>query len=398
MLFPDRLDTTDRYKLVDALLECDCMKTPQSRDQVLAGLPPAIERKANRSQNNKLDVESIVHACLQFPDGMECLFSRIRFFEEETSRPWQTVQAVLQEIMLDQLGRKLGEDIQSGDPIAAGYRREQVKSELESGMRILGQVGAGIDRGRHLDEVMHLIDFTRVQDFLTYGDKHYTQDGFAALCVIQQSEELGGEWCLKRIRSWLKTEGKQPKEVSVIPIPNGALDEMRIRSRLAESFGLMQAADALPGTGDIIQKICGSFHHDRRILITIQPCDEFQDETWIWMMNDFWCRFIREFQQSKTRLRVRLMVVLMTDSLITSPVFAARCCDSSVYHPEKITRLPLDPWTKSDLLNWLVDHWSENRTDAELAELAEKVYRASHEGVPWLIYKQLKKRLLMEAV
>jgi|RhiMetdeSRZDD1v2_1073273.scaffolds.fasta_scaffold162814_2 effector-associated domain 2 (EAD2)-containing protein/iSTAND domain-containing protein len=395
MSFPDRLDTADRHKLVEALLECDCMKTPQSRDQVLAGLPREIERKANRSQNNKWDVDAIVHSCLQFPDGMKCLFSRIKFFEEETSRPWQSVQAVLQEIKFDQLGRRLGETVQTEDPIAAGRQREQVRMELEKGKRIVGQMGSDVDRNRRLDEVMHLINFTRLKDFLAYGDEHYTQDGFAALCVIQQTEQLGGEWCLNRIRDWL---GKQPKEVGVIPLPNGALDEARIRNRLAEAFGLTRTDGVAPGVDAIIQRICGSFHQDRRILVTIQPCDEFQDETWTWMMNDFWRCFIREFQQSKTLLCVRVMVVLMTDLQITSPVFAAHCCDSTAYHPEKITRLPLDHWTKSELLTWLGAQWGENRTDNQLKDLAEKVYQASDGGKPWLIYNQLKKRLTMEAI
>jgi hypothetical protein len=398
MSFPDRLDTAGRYKLVEALLECDCMKTPQSRDQVLAGLPREIERKANRSQNNKLDVDAIVHACLQFSDGMECLFNRIKFFEEETSRPWQAVQAVLQEIEFDQLGQQLGGTIQTDDPIAAARQREQVKTKLESGKRILGQVGSDFDRDRRLDEVMHLINFTRVQDFLAYGDAHYTQDGFAALCVIQKSEALGGEWCLKRILSWLETGGKPAKYIPLSPISNEVLDELMIRSRLAKEFGLAQPHGALPGAEAIIQKICGSFHQDRRILINIRHCDEFQDETWTWMTNDFWRCFIQEFQQSKIRLRVRVVVVLMTDLQIASPVFKAHCCDSTVYHPEKITRLPLDHWTKSELLNWLCDHWGDNRTDAQLEELAEKVYQASNGGMPLLIYSLLKKRLTMEAI
>jgi hypothetical protein len=267
--------------------------------------------------------------------------------------------------------------------------------ELESGKRILGQMGSDVDRNRRLDEVMHLIDFNRLQDFLAYGAKHYTQDGFAAMCVIQQSEQLGGEWCLNHIRDWL---GKQPKEVSVIPLPNGALDEARIRNRLAEAFGLTQPASVAPDIDAIIQRICGSFHQDRRILITIQPCDEFQDETWSWVMNDFWRRFILEFQQSKTLLCVRVMVVLMTDLQIASPVFTAHCCDSTAYYPEKITRLPLDHWTKSELLTWLGAQWGENRTDNQLKDLAEKVYQASDGGKPWLIYNQLKKRLTMEAI
>jgi hypothetical protein len=400
MAFPDRLDTTYRYKLVEALLECDCMNTTAGRDRVVADLPPQIRAKIKGGQASKLEVTDIVLACHGFADGMESLFDCVKFYEEETSKSWLRLQAVWQEILahdqsaekLDQIGLKLAEALQSSGGAAASGLLQTVKNDLEAEMRLSGQT---VDRRRYLDERMHLIDFNRLRDFLAHGDKHYTEDGFAALCVIQQSEQLGGEWCLNHIRDWL---GKQPKEVSVIPLPNGALDETRIRNRLAEAFGLLQPASVAPDIDAIIQKICGSFHQDRRILITIQPCDEFQDETWSWVMNDFWRRFILEFQQSKTLLCVRVMVVLMTDLQIASPVFTAHCCDSTAYHPEKITRLPLDHWTKSELLTWLGAEWGKNRTDNQLKDLAEKVYQASDGGKPWLIYNQLKKRLTMEAI
>jgi hypothetical protein len=403
MAFTDRLDTNDRYKLVEALLECDCMKTTADRDQVVADLPQHIRAKIKRSQGNKSDVNGIVLACLDFAGGIESLFECVKFYEEETSQSWGRLQIAWQEILanarsveqLDHIGQKLAEALQVSSGAAAPNLLQAVKNDVEAEMRLSGQT---VDRRRYLDEVMHLINFIKVQDFLDYGDKPYTQDGFAALCVIQQSEAFGGEWCLKRIRSWLETGGKPAKYIPISPISNEVLDELMIRSRLAKEFGLAQPHGALPGAEAIIQKICGSFHQDRRILINIRHCDEFQDETWTWMTNDFWRCFIREFQQSKIRLRVRVVVVLMTDLQIASPVFKAHCCDSTVYHPEKITRLPLDHWTKSELLNWLCDHWGDNRTDAQLEELAEKVYQASNGGMPLLIYSLLKKRLTMEAI
>lgn len=403
MSFPDRLDKADRYRLVEVLLECDCMKTPQSRDQVVADLPLEISGKVNRNPNNKLDVTGIVQACLQFKGGMECLFTTVEFYEGKNAIPWQKTLEVKREILanarsveqLDHIGQKLAEALQASGGAAVPNLLQAAKKDVEAEMRLSGQT---VDRHRYLDKVMHLINFTKVQDFLDYGDKRYTQDGFAALCVIQQSEAFGGEWCLKRIRSWLETGGKPARYIPISPISNEALDELMIRGRLAKEFGLAQSDSALPGAEAIIQKICGSLHQDRRILIKIQQCDEFQDEAWTWVMNDFWRYFIREFQQSKTRRSVRVMVVLVTDLQIASPVFAAHCCDSTAYHSDKITRLPLDHWTKSELLTWLCIHWGENRTDAQLEELAEKIYQASNGGMPSLIYNVLRKRLTREAI
>ncbi|MGH9752592.1 MAG: hypothetical protein ACREA2_07395, partial [Blastocatellia bacterium] len=68
-------------------------------------------------------------------------------------------------------------------------------------------------------------------------------------------------------------------------------------------------------------------------------------------------------------------------------------CDSTAYHPEKITRLPLDHWTKSELETWLAGYWDGTPTDPQLEELAEKVYLASKGGMPSLVYNLLKDRL-----
>lgn len=65
---PDRREPAlpQRFKLVEALLDCECMSSLASRDQVFNQLPREIKEKANRFQSDRLDVVGVLDACLSF--------------------------------------------------------------------------------------------------------------------------------------------------------------------------------------------------------------------------------------------------------------------------------------------------------------------------------------------
>lgn len=92
------LDFRGKQKLVDAFLGCDCLNTPQSRDQIIGSLPPAIQNRINRHSNARQDVLSIVNTCLQFPAGLESFLEIVGSFEGD-SIPRQKVQIVLKEVL-----------------------------------------------------------------------------------------------------------------------------------------------------------------------------------------------------------------------------------------------------------------------------------------------------------
>src|SRR5262245_9839439 len=96
MPFPQDFDLSSKRKLVEAMLECDPMKTTQSRDQVVADLPAEIGNKIKRHSNNKQDVDSIVTTCLQFAGGVERLLGVVRYYEGDTIA-WQKVLAAQRE-------------------------------------------------------------------------------------------------------------------------------------------------------------------------------------------------------------------------------------------------------------------------------------------------------------
>ena len=98
------LDFKSKQRLVEALLNCECLKTPQSRDQVITALPGAIGSRINRHPSSKQDVLSMVNTCLQFPAGLENLLEIVESFEGD-SLPWRKVQTVLREALPDSSSR-----------------------------------------------------------------------------------------------------------------------------------------------------------------------------------------------------------------------------------------------------------------------------------------------------
>jgi hypothetical protein len=97
MLSPPRPGFSDRENLVDALLDCGCMKHPQSRVKVTQNLPLEIQQIISAGGNNKQDVDDIVRSCMQFPDGLKRLLDVVKYYEGN-SLLWQRVQEAWREI------------------------------------------------------------------------------------------------------------------------------------------------------------------------------------------------------------------------------------------------------------------------------------------------------------
>lgn len=275
---------------------------------------------------------------------------------------------------------------------------EILRRQLDEAIRTGGR------RDSYLDEVMHEINYAEVQDFLETEEARHADDGLAALCLIQNSSALGGEWCLKRIKSWLHNKrGTTPNEVTISSSEGETMDANFILGRLAAKFaGEHPHQDVAAYTQSIVQKICGSIYLGGHLLIVIRQWEDFTDQeaTLDWLLKDFWRPLVSAFRQSENRARTRLLCVVMTDLEVEIQDTADLYCGPADFDHQKIVRLQLRHWHKRELRDWLIDHWAErlslNVTRAD--ELTDKMYAASLEGNPDHVYKQAKKRLVKEAV
>src|SRR5262245_42210460 len=96
------LDQNDRDRLVEALLECTCLSSVNSRDAIVRDLPSGIKDLLNLRGGARDDVSEIVRVCLQFPGGLERLLQRVRFFEGE-SFAWIKLDEVARGVLLEQV-------------------------------------------------------------------------------------------------------------------------------------------------------------------------------------------------------------------------------------------------------------------------------------------------------
>jgi hypothetical protein len=91
------LTLQDRAKLVDALLNCDSIKSLHSRKTLVRDLPLDVQNKLHGGGTTKEDVDEIVRVCAQYDDGLETLLERVRYFEGE-SIPRKKLDQVAREI------------------------------------------------------------------------------------------------------------------------------------------------------------------------------------------------------------------------------------------------------------------------------------------------------------
>lgn len=402
---PFDLNPADKYELVGALLNCECMKSTASRDQVVGQLPPLISRNIDRFPSDKKDVLSIIDACRRHADGLESLWQAVQFLEDG-SEPWRRLVEVRRRIfsragdrgdvtrrMLDDASRDAAGGVVDDALMKALLKRIEEEQRAAAGRGSPGQ------RDTYLENVMHEIDYTEVGAFLERGARLHSDDGFAALCMIQRSTGMGGKWCLKRIQSWLNERGPAPVEVNITPSEGETVDARFILGRLAAKFDGPHPTETLTAYAQsIIQRICGSIYVGGRLLIVIRQWEDYVDQEAAldWLLNDFWRPLVRAFRRGENRSRARLLVVVMTDDEIVQPDAAGRCCAPEDFDCEKIVSLQLRAWHEWELANWLMDYWGQplELTRARATAMAEKIYRASFNGDPLKIYELARNRLL----
>ncbi len=78
------LTTRQKMALITALLQCNAMANRQLREAVVDDLPHAVKQSIRRSDQDRADVNAIVTASLNYPDGLVSLIEVVRFFEEDS--------------------------------------------------------------------------------------------------------------------------------------------------------------------------------------------------------------------------------------------------------------------------------------------------------------------------
>ncbi|MFX0196430.1 MAG: hypothetical protein ACFFCW_09935 [Candidatus Hodarchaeota archaeon] len=291
----------------------------------------------------------------------------------------------------DQLGR-------TRDDVDRIRIERQIK-ELDKKMK---EVNSELNKlqlsGSHQDWQKSLprIDFANAIETFESIINQFQKDCGAVLFLIQNSNAMGGEWCITRIRDRLN-EYTGNFLSCPIDVPTELTNEVGILLRLGSYVGVEPISeDSQRYANAIINKICGSVRSGSIVFIVLRRGDYlFSNEHFLpWFFNNFWIPIVRvELPKiAKKYRKVKFIVMIVADGKISSEsIPSSFCCSLEQFNCEKILELPLQNWTLDEIRNWL-DLFS-GLTASEIDKKAEVIYSASLNGIPGLVFGALEKHL-----
>jgi len=264
---------------------------------------------------------------------------------------------------------------------------EEVEAELK---QLDLQSSDSIIRNSTFDAQIPEIDFGEVHAILNEFVNRAKADCAASLFLIQESQALGGRWCLDIIRQKIGKTYHEPIGFSFYE----RKDESAILQKLADRLGIQPSVDDL--ASEVILKLCKRIGIGTSTLIEISNWEYFceNEKALNWFVSDFWPRLVKAFHDCK-RLNARLVTVLVADTPIAETLLASHACAPLEFKPEKLRPLPLRNWTQEEIEQWLVSgslNWGEEVTEKMISAAARLIYQASRRGEPDRVYEQLRKR------
>jgi hypothetical protein len=255
---------------------------------------------------------------------------------------------------------------------------------------------------RHLEFKTHFpkIDFEHIDKSLQHITDQFGGEGFAALFLMQNNIEMGGKWCIARMRERLIYNAGHFKEYPVEFSPvYGTPNKYLILDSLARYLDIApDYEDVNRYSQGIIRGICESIQTGGVIFVEMRGWDylQSQDEVLTWFIENFWSPLLQELPKFlETRRKAKLIFVIVTESEIKAECLSSLLChNEDQYSSEKIFNLILRNWTKNEIRDWLdtfsVSFSTQRLLANQIDKIVDIVYRASKNGMPALVHSTLQ--------
>lgn len=242
------------------------------------------------------------------------------------------------------------------------------------------------------------IDFRKAKAAFLEVQEQLGSEAGAALFLLQRSNVMGGEWCLKHIRDLLSRKTRDFSSYRIQFFSYEVLDEAALLTRLGGYFGLQSPpVDLQQHVQLLIEKINSALHMGRIILVElfVSASVSADDRFLPWLLHDFWCPLVRKFAELGQKSHARFVVIMLADSAIPAELLARFCCSKEQFCGEKILELPLELWQEADIRDWLILFSGMNRllNENQITTMAKNIYLASNAGQPSSVYTQLMSQL-----
>jgi predicted DNA-binding ArsR family transcriptional regulator len=277
---------------------------------------------------------------------------------------------------------------------------EEIYSEMESVEGSIGQLERSTQNPKKLildwEKDLPKIDFKSAIAAFCEVQEQFGSEAGAALFLLQKSNVMGGEWCLRQIRDLLKSKARDifpPVRIQFFSYQT--LDEVAFLSRLEDCFGIVAApVDLQERVQHLIEKISSLLCMGRIVLVEILVSASISSDDGFlpWLLQDFWCPLVRKVvERGPETPRMRFIVVILADSVIPTELLGRLCCSRGAFCPEKILELPLENWEELDIYDWLLAFSGLGPlfSKQQIITMARNIYRVSNAGQPSSVYTQL---------
>ena len=274
--------------------------------------------------------------------------------------------------------------------------------KLQEKERQLSQLSAGvINRNRSalsLGEGLCSIDFDKAKEIFRSVTKRLTdEEGGAALLLMEQCLDLEGRLLLNSMRNFAFAEKTRrslfheyPLAFSPIMPANRLAFLKLLAGHLNSSSDSCEDQESDQRLAEITQEIMNALSERLRsgttILISLTNWKslswEDQPVFLSWLISDFWQALTHTLNQAMEEHSPRIVLVLMVDRTIAEPCNTLDCfCQETKLASQKLLRLPLGPWSQTDVKRWLGSYSSKlNKSQRNL--LVKNIFNGQETDIP----------------
>ncbi|MBD2122352.1 hypothetical protein H6F68_15795 [Trichocoleus sp. FACHB-262] len=175
-------------------------------------------------------------------------------------------------------------------------------------------------------------------------------------------------------------------------------NESEFLIRLASHFNIQNSSNSDELSEKIRKIIQESVDNGTTIFLEIKGLDDLleKEEFILWFLEKFWKPLIDQVVITSKKYKSKFIVVLTANSQILFDCSPDYFCDDQMFDCYKMLELPLPDWTADDIHDWLIrfrtlSNEMRKKTDAELKQIAKKIYRES-DGTPESVCISLREK------
>jgi hypothetical protein len=251
------------------------------------------------------------------------------------------------------------------------------------------------------EDELHKIDFSKASKSLdSICAKLENQEG-AALFFLQDSNTMGGKWCIKKIQDRLQQLGNwYPPVIFVFPA-RPIINHLEFLYGMAREFNISteQTSESQLIYG-LINKIYTALRGGHVLFIHVEiPSINDKTKFLDWFVNCFWCPLVQKMpMMSIESPLVRIFAVISIRGAIDKKHLPMDLfCQKKLFDQEKITELTLQNWTEVDIRNWLIKFSGLMSPPIEMkrqevCDMAQSIHQVAG-GTPRQVYDELMREM-----